>query len=864
MKNKDKPDKANRSIKSRLVGAVLIPSIALVVLWTVAASYLVFDAVYVKLVVTGVREVSIPAVTALASAQKERQLGTAFLSGSSNDLNTLHSQEQQTDKYLASMKVAADALAKNAPPPVVQGLDRLNASIDQLPKIRAEVDSKTIDKAQVFQFYNTMLDSAWSLFDTQARILPAVTVSLGGVTSAAVFRATDLMSRSATLISSGFAAGGLSAADHLQYSNLVAAYHSELDTTIPFVQPDIRDRFTALAAGDDWKQLTDTENSLIEHGAWTKGTTGLPTTQASWLQLTNKISDQLVSLTIDQADEVSGQAITDSDSQLTTVIVGSVLALLAAVGAILFAVRVSRTLVDRTLVTRLTKMKEEALRSAQERLPDIVRRLRDGETVDVRAELPDLNFGGDEIGQLAEAFNAAQYTAVSAAVTESQARDGVHNVFLSIAHRNQGLVHRQLKILDTMERGEENPHQLERLFQLDHLATRARRNAENLIILGGELPGRRWRKPVKLVDVLRAAVSETELYHRVQVERGPDVSIVGTAVADTIHLIAELVDNATSFSPPRSQVLVGSTLVARGVVVEVEDQGLGMSEEDRARANSMMADAPEFDAMALKSDSRLGLFVIARLASRLEINVEFRVSPYGGTRAIVLVPSQLLAREEAPETQSVAGQLVPVVGTPVSGEYQEQDTTGASELDEFWALSRSRLADSVQTTGPRQQVVTPPARAPQAAPPMVGQSGDGQDGGVNGVGLPHIDFPAAEFPDSDFPDSDFPAADFPDGDLHGGDGPRPPAPAAGIADEEPSFGAGTSRPALPQRQPQHNLAPQLRGDLYDEPEPELEDEQGKSPEEIRRTMSAYQSGSLMGRRAGDSSDFSPQAQGSQD
>ena len=823
MKNKDKPDKANRSIKSRLVGAVLIPSVALVVLWTVAASYLVFDAIYVKAVVTGVREVSIPAVTALAGAQKERQLGTAYLSGSSTELNTLHSQEQETDKYLASMKTAADALAQNAPPPVVQGLNRLNASIEQLPKIRAEIDSKTIDKAQVFDFYNTMLDSAWSLFDTQARILPAVTVSLGGVTSAAVFRATDLMSRSATVISGGFAANALGAPDHLLYANLVASYHSELTTTIPFVQPDIQNRFNALTGSDDWKRLVDAENTFVEHGPWTHGTAGLPINQPDWLALTNKISDQLVGLTVDQADEVSSQAITDSDSQLTTVIVGSVVALLAAIGAIVFAVRVSRTLVDRTLVTRLTRMREEALRSAHERLPDIVRRLREGETVNVRAELPDLEFGGDEIGQVADAFNAAQYTAVSAAVTEAQARDGVHNVFLSIAHRNQGLVHRQLKILDTMERGEENPQQLERLFQLDHLATRARRNAENLIILGGELPGRRWRKPVKLVDVLRAAVSETELYHRVQVERGPDVAIVGNAVADTIHLIAELVDNATSFSPPRSQVLVGSTMVARGVVVEVEDQGLGMSEEDRARANAMMAEAPEFDAMALKSDSRLGLFVIARLAARLEINVEFRVSPYGGTRAIVLIPGAILARQDQPETESVAGQLVPVVGMPVSGEYDDQDSSGASELDEFWALSRSRLADSVQTTGARQQVATPPAPSHRAAPPMVGQSSDALP-----VPTPSIQGLSAQ-------------------DV-----------------EEDSVDVENGRPILPQRNPQHNLAPQLRGDLYDEPEPELDEDQGKSPEEVRRTMSAFQSGSLLGRRAGDSSDFSSQAQGSQD
>ncbi|GAA3437497.1 sensor histidine kinase [Kutzneria kofuensis] len=816
MKNKDKPDKANRSIKSRLVGAVLIPSVALVVLWTVAASYLVFDAIYVKLVVSGVREVSIPAVTALASAQKERQLGTAFLSGSTNDLSLLHDQEQQTDKYLASMKTAADALAQNAPPPVVQGLQKLNASIDQLPKIRAQVDSKTIDKQQVFDFYNTMLDSAWSLFDTQARILPAVTVSLGGVTSAAVFRATDLMSRSATLISGAFAAGTLDSADHLEYANLVASYHSELTTTVPFVQPDIRDRFNAMTASADWKQLVDFENGFIEHGAWTRGLAGLPTNQAAWLDLTNRISDQMVSLTLDQADEVSSQAISDANSQLTLVVIGSVVALLVAIGAIVAAVRVSRNLVDRTLVTRLARLREEALQLAQHRLPDIVRRLREGQAVNVRSELPDLDYGRDEIGQVADAFNAAQYTAVTAAVTEAQARDGVHNVFLSIAHRNQGLVHRQLKILDTMERGEENPQQLERLFQLDHLATRARRNAENLIILGGELPGRRWRKPVKLVDVLRAAVSETELYHRVQVERGPDVSVVGSAVADTIHLIAELVDNATSFSPPRSQVLVSSTLVARGAVVEVEDQGLGMSEEDRERANRMMANSPEFDAMALKTDSRLGLFVIARLANRLEINVEFRVSPYGGTRAIVLLPSSILATsgpaDRAPDAAPLTHHEM------IAAESETAAERESSELDEFWALSRSRLADKVQTTESLHGALDPTPPGADIAERLTPANSDA---------LP-IPTATTRWPDAE----DVDEAPTPVPLV-----PAPPMPAA-------------ARPVLPQRQPQHNLAPQLRGDLEDEPEFDLDDDT-RSPEEIRHTMSAFQAGSLKGRQAGE-------------
>jgi hypothetical protein len=253
---------------------------------------------------------------------------------------------------------------------------------------------------------------------------------------------------------------------------------------------------------------------------------------------------------------------------------------------------------------------------------------------------------------------------VNAAVSEAKARSGVHNVFLGIAHRNQVLVHRQLQILDEMEKREEDSAQLASLFQLDHLATRARRTTENLIILGGKQPGRRWRNPVPLMEILRAAVSETEQYSRVRVEAIPEIAIIGSAVADTIHLVAELVDNGTTYSPPGSQVEVTSTIVARGVVVEVSDQGLGMTETVRDWANAMMANTPEFDAMALRADTSLGLFVVARIASRLGITVTFAPSRYGGTRATVLIPAQVLVAEGHTEDRIVVSEPQPPIDWP--------------------------------------------------------------------------------------------------------------------------------------------------------------------------------------------------------
>src|SRR5690606_30241212 len=145
----------------------------------------------------------------------------------------------------------------------------------------------------------------------------------------------------------------------------------------------------------------------------------------------------------------------------------------------------------------------------------------------------------DEIGQVADAFNTAQRTAVAAAVRQAEIRSGANRVFLALAHRDQSLLQRQLRLLDRIEREEEDPDLLERLFQLDHLATRGRRNAENLIILAGGQPGRRWRAPVPLVDVLRSAVSEVEDYARVTVLPTPDLALRGEGVADVIHLFAE-------------------------------------------------------------------------------------------------------------------------------------------------------------------------------------------------------------------------------------------------------------------------------------------------------------------------------------
>ncbi|SEP09016.1 sensor histidine kinase [Amycolatopsis saalfeldensis] len=808
--DKEEPDRPyDKSIRKRLTRTVLIPSVTLLVLWIAVSSYFFVNGLYVRLVAVSVRDVSIPAVTALSALQQERQAALQFLDSPGTGADQLQQQRASTDDKLKGLQDAFASTISSAPDAIAAKVTALKGQLDQLPVLRSQVGFRSIDRAQVNSFYNGVLDSAADLFDTQARVVPDATAVQGAIGATSLFRTSDLMSRETSLVSTALASGSFGPDEFVQFTRLSGFYRTQLSQIAPFLEPQVRENYQALISSPGWKQLTDAEAAIVKHGPWTSGQQDtVPVSEADWRTLTGQVSGGLNALTIAQADKVSAAAIDSGDAQLRNAIIGSIVALLASLAAIIVAVRVSRSLVDRALMTRLARLRDDSLDLARHRLPGIVSRLKNGDPVNVAEELPRLDHGRDEIGQVAEAFNLAQLTAVNAAASEAKARSGVHNVFLGIAHRNQVLVHQQLQILDELERREENSTQLASLFQLDHLAARARRTTENLIILGGKQPGRRWRKPVPLLEVLRAAVSETEQYARVQVEQVADVAITGAAVADTVHLVAELVDNATSFSPPGSPVEVTSRTVARGVVVDVSDQGLGMKEGVRQWANGMMAEAPEFDAMALRADSSLGLFVVARLAAKLGITVTFDPSRYGGLRATVLIPAQHLAGEprpgEADDTGSVPPEdtavFAPVGAPPLRGEES----------------ARPAMDTSSSFTGQipmRREAHTPMSRDVEPRPYPARSLAQLDPAPVAEPGPP----PAA----------------------------APPVPAVETK-AEPT--RADDRPRLPRREPQQNLVTQLEDEPEDDAAREVAPGEGTA-----RTLAAFHKGT---RRARDGADDS--------
>lgn len=308
--------------------------------------------------------------------------------------------------------------------------------------------------------------------------------------------------------------------------------------------------------------------------------------------------------------------------------------------------------ITRSLSRRLRGLRIATLSLAEERLPDVVARLDRGEKIDMASAAPPLDYGRDELGQVAQAFNTAQRTAVHTAVELADTRRGFQKVILGIARQSQNLVNLQLSKLDTLEREHQDPQILKGLYELDSNASQLRRYEENLVIISGGQPRRSWTEPVALIDILRSAIGEIAEYQRVEVHTDEEVFLTPPAVADVIHLLAELIDNATAYSPAPSPVGMRAGMVAKGLAVEIEDRGLGMSEEDYAAFNAQLAVPPQFDVVALADDLRLGMFVIARLATRHGIAVTLRSSPYGGTTAIVLIPHDIVVREpgESPST----------------------------------------------------------------------------------------------------------------------------------------------------------------------------------------------------------------------
>lgn len=750
----------------------------------------------------------------------------------------LQAQRPKTDAAITAFingqaKAEADGSLPAQLKPVAS---KLVAQLRSVPALRARADARKADALSLFKDYNAVIGAIFPYVGGTANIQASPLSFTQAMGTIFMGQALADVSTEIILGNGALETGGVITKPVYQLFQQTVTAQRQLDqagaTMLSYRYPGGTDSYVRAINSPQFKAFQGLEDKIVASGPNAK----LPATQQQWLRLNNTVLGPLQnSATVER---LTVTADTAHQSRL------ALIRLYAVGGAGLLAVVISTLLLMRfggRVSRELRGLRAAAQGLAFQRLPGVVSRLRVGEDLDPGAEAPPLHLGTKtlEVTETAEAFSAVQRTAMQAAIEQAMLRKAVSNVFRRLARRNQGLLQRQLKMLDEMERGTHDPDALGQLFRLDHLTTRMRRQAEGLIILSGAAPGRGWRQPVQVVEVLRGAIGEIEDYVRVDLITDSPDYLQGAGVADVTHLLAELIENAVAYSPPTTRVQVRGGRVANGYVVEIEDRGLGIPAGAREVLNQRLAEPPDFD---VADSDQLGLFVVSRLAARHGIRVSLRPSTYGGTTAIVLLPQALVVSQEeaaylAAQEQGGGGsrrQTGPI-NTNGSGGGRMAAAVGAAADALTGRRHRpdSGSIPSVPASGPMT--------APDGSPPLpsradrrAGTSFPGAAGGhPSGSGRTPNGFPEARDPFAGGPGTG-PFRRGPGGGQGGGPG------AAGGQEQ----GAGPA--GLPRRERMANLAPQLREEPPNAPRGPLP---GKSPEQARSLLSSIQRGLRTGRDA---------------
>ena len=629
--------KRQLSLRTILLVLALVPCLALVALGAMNSAQLYGDWRTVHDRNEEGKRFGTPLVTVFFNLQAERRLSVAALADPKAGRTELTRQRTLTDRSVQSL----DAVG-TAPSSLTEAFQEVTLGLKKLPDYRDAVDRRTADRQQAFDSYTGVIASSMHLFEdfsnvgfgeTSVLVRPALDAQWG----------LEMLSREDAIIAAGVASGRLTAEERFQLAEVIGSeQHIYSDKVLPQLPANRAKAYRAVLSGADWKRkssveqrLLNTENtddsgrtavSALQGRQWQQSLAGMT---PALMQASNAYSDDLVAATEDELDGL-----------MTDMMVNSAVSAAAVLLMLVISLRLTGI-----LRRRIFGLRAEALQ-LQERLPDIVERLRNGEKVDTDAELPEIRHGDDELGQLGQALNQARTSSLDTAVREIELYRGFERLLQRIARRTQLLIGMQLKRLGEMQRRHEDPEVLEGLFDLDHLAARLRRYEENLVILGSGTPQRRWRRPVLLLDILRSAQGEVQDYRRIRIDTDSETWLSERAVGPMVHLLAELMENAVSFSRPPTPVEVTASQVGRGIAIEIEDRGMGMDPEQYAEANELMLNPPRMDVMSRADDARLGLYVVARLAANLGLQVELRPSSFGGTRVVVLVPAELITGDQ--------------------------------------------------------------------------------------------------------------------------------------------------------------------------------------------------------------------------
>ena len=698
----------NWRLRNKLIVVLLVPSLSTAVFAGLRLNSQLAEARRFAAVQTELT-LATQASKVVDTLQTERAAMVFYLAGNKVDQSP---RFQQTDDSVGTLRETS-AGANDLTGPVRDAVDRALARLNGLSALRSSALSTRLPDTAALTSYSQVIESLTLVDRVMATSLSDQAVSsLAGSLDSLNEAKEQIAVQNAIVIS---------AAKHRVFPpDLVnqlhaaqAQFEAERATFVNVSSPDNNQLFQDTVSGP----AVDERNRLVQlalvQSAGGMSVSVVPTT----IQQLGDTTDQLFMTTIDAIQAQTETAVAARlDAAQGSALRDSVLAALALLTGLGLTV-----LIARSVLVPLRVLRSSALEMARTTLPAAIARiLRDPETVhDTVAPVP--VHSNEEIGQVARAFDIVQLEAVRLATEQAALRSNVSAMFVNLSRRSQNLVQRQLVVIERMEQDEQDPDQLADLFEVDHLATRMRRNSENLLVLAGTPVTSRETRAVSADDVFGAAVSEVEQYTRIEVAPTPDVLVVGQAARDVIHLLAELLENATEFSDPETKVTVRSITNRGAMMIEIQDRGVGMADDMIAKANARLAEPPEVDVAAA---SQMGLHVVGQLAKRHRIAVQLRgnVDIEGGITAKIVIPGTLIKPtpgSRIPESDSES----PVPATADSGAAVAPSGVPEPATDSELAPSAAAGDVAAEPLGPsespteRQAVATGPSAPPPPWPP---------------------------------------------------------------------------------------------------------------------------------------------------
>ncbi|MFI0897825.1 nitrate- and nitrite sensing domain-containing protein [Streptomyces sp. NPDC020983] len=658
--------------------------------------------------------------TVLADALAEERDSSAGPLSSGHTTDAVSQARTATDRAEKAYRTASDNLSSSGDlySGVRSSLIAIDVQLASLTALRDSAFTETSSIAQTVTTYDSFIQSLLGLSvdmaqATQNSDMVTSTRALAAFSSAKEYESIQRAVVSAALAQSR--SGGKATLLPGDYQEMkLASSQEEVNLTRFANIYGTRSAELLKPIQDGNTTITKHDTDAVRVARSPDGIAGLSGSYLDWDDAAKTKIDAMNRIEQSLLEEMRQKSLELQDSAKQDALISGALILLvlgiAVVGAFVVA---------RSMIRSLRRLQQTAQEVAQKRLPELVKQLSDSDPQDVDTSVASIGINSrDEIGQVARAFDEVHSEAVRLAAEQALLRGNVNAMFTNLSRRSQGLIQRQLSLISELESREADPDQLSSLFKLDHLATRMRRNGENLLVLAGEEPGRRWTRPVPLVDVLRAAASEVEQYERIELTSVPSAEVTGRVVNDLVHLLAELLENATSFSSPQTKVRVtGHALPDGRVLIEIHDTGIGLSPEDLADINERLANPPTVDVSVSR---RMGLFVVGRLSLRHGIRIQLRPSDSGGTTALVMLPvdvTQGAAKANAGAAGQRPGAPAPAPGGQSAAAGAVPSGPGGPGLTSAFGNSPQvgRSAQRGQVQGGGQRPALSPGNVPDAS-----------------------------------------------------------------------------------------------------------------------------------------------------